>query len=81
MLARVLYSYGPVSQSQVGVLSKRLNEPGWGFFVRKFGSTFKANSKNKFPLELCSKLWTWKMSQHIDRRFRRSLLSTLAQER
>ena len=24
-------SYGPVSHSQVGVLSKRLNEPGWGF--------------------------------------------------
>jgi len=63
-------SHGPVSVcvrlSQVGVLSKRLNESSWCWHVsflppvlrcvkRKFGYLQKLG---RFTLELCPKLWT-----------------------
>ena len=73
MLARVLAMALRLSVSvtlclsQVGVLSKRLNESGW-FLARELLSAYptlcykeiRVYSKGYFPLELDSKLWTYK---------------------
>ena len=75
-------SHGPVSvsPSQVGVLLKRLNESSWFLaceavsFLPPVLHCVKRNSvisknKVKFPLELCPKVRTSKVSpRHIDRR-------------
>jgi len=82
-------SHGPVSVcvcvrlSQVGVLPKRVNEPSFwhvSFLLpvlhcvkRKFDYLQKLGH---FPLELCPKLWTLKISpRHIDRRNAQSVIN------